>query len=185
MPITLPPLLSTSSLTLIITLLTLSYYLLTKVTNSALRSIPGPSLASYTKLWRLYDVYKGYSHLTAIALHTKHGKLVRIAPNVISVSDPAEIPKIYGVKGDFTKTAFYPIQAISWGGKIRPNLFSTRDEAQHREDKKKVAGAYGLEALLKMEPAIDGCGELLLGKMREFAERGEVVDLGRWMEYYG
>ena len=38
---------------------------------------------------------------------------------------------------------------------------------------------------MKMEPAIDGCGELLLGKMREFADRGEVVDLGRWMEYYG
>jgi hypothetical protein len=150
-----------------------------------LRSIPGPRLAAYTKLWRLHDVYKGSSHLTAIALHTKYGKLVRIAPNVISVSDPAEIPKIYGIKGDFTKTAFYPIQAISWRGKVQQNLFSTRDEAFHRESKKKVAGAYGLEALLKMEPAIDGCGELFLRKMRKFADRGEEVDLGRWVQYYG
>jgi len=68
---------------------------------------------------------------------------------------------------------------------VRANLFSTRDEVQHREDKRKVAGAYGLEALLKMEPAIDGCGQLLLGKMREFADRGEEVDLGRWVQYYG
>jgi hypothetical protein len=185
MPTTLPSLLSTSAVPLILTLLAFSYYFLTKVTNSALRSIPGPRLASYTKLWRLYDVYKGSSHLTAISLHAKHGKLVRIAPNVISVSDPAEIPKIYGVKGDFTKTAFYPIQAISWRGKVRPNLFSTRDEAQHREDKKKVAGAYGLEALLKMEPAIDECGAVLLSKLGEFADRGQEIELGRWMQFYG
>jgi hypothetical protein len=180
MTISLSPLLP-----LVFALLTLSYYLLTKATNPALRSIPGPSLAAYTKLWRLYDVYKGRSHLTAIALHAKHGKLVRIAPNVISISDPEEIPKIYGVKGHFTKTAFYPIQAISWRGKVRPNLFSTRDEIQHREDKRKVAGAYGSEALLKMEPAIDGCGKLLLGKMGGSADRGEEVDLGRWVQYYG
>jgi hypothetical protein len=141
MPITLPSLVSTPAVLLILTLFTLSYYILTKATNPALRSIPGPPLAAYTK--------------------------------------------IYGVKGDFTKTAFYPIQAISWRGKVRPNLFSTRDEIQHREDKRKVAGAYGLEALLKMEPAIDACGELLLGKMGEFADRGEEVDLGRWVQYYG
>lgn len=104
---------------------------------------------------------------------------------MIPVSDPAEVPKIYGTKGDFTKTAFYPIQAISWRGKVRPNLLSTRDEAFHRESKRKVAGAYWLEAWLKMEPAIDGCGKLFLSKMREYADRKEEVDLRRWVQYYG
>lgn len=172
-------------LPLFVTLLTLSISYLLAGTKTHLRSIPGPRLAAYTKLWRLHDVYKGSSHLTAIALHARHGKLVRIAPNVISIGDPDEISKIYGVKGEFTKTAFYPIQAISWRGKVQQNLFSTRDEAFHRESKRKVAGAYGLEALLKMEPAMSGCGELFLSKMREFADRGEEVDLGRWVQYYG
>jgi hypothetical protein len=183
MTVALTALLYNSILPLIILALSISY-LLAK-TKPHLRSIPGPRLAAYTKLWRLHDVYKGASHLTAIELHAKHGKLVRIAPNVISVSNPDEIPKIYGFKGEFTKTAFYPIQAISWQKKVRPNLFSTRDEAFHRETKRKLAGAYGLEALLKMEPAIDGCGEVFLRKMRGFADRGEEVDLGRWMQYYG
>jgi hypothetical protein len=68
-----------------------------------LARIPGPTLAKWTKLWRLYDVYKCQSHQTAIRLHQQHGPLVRIAPNVISVGDPKEIKTIYGLTGAFTK----------------------------------------------------------------------------------
>lgn len=68
-----------------------------------LSRIPGPSLAKWTRLWRLHDVYKGQSHQTAIRLHKKHGPLVRIAPNIISVGDPAAIKTIYGLTGAFTK----------------------------------------------------------------------------------
>jgi hypothetical protein len=65
--------------------------------------IPGPTLASWSGLWRLYDVSKGDAHNTAIKLHKKHGKLVRIGPKHISVGDPAAIQTIYGLKTGFTK----------------------------------------------------------------------------------
>jgi hypothetical protein len=65
--------------------------------------IPGPALAAYTKLWRLYNVYRGHAHLTAIDLHRKDGPLVRIAPNHVLVSDTKMIPVIYSNKEDFTK----------------------------------------------------------------------------------
>jgi hypothetical protein len=65
--------------------------------------IPGPALAAWTGLWRLIDVSKGDAHNTAIALHRKHGKLVRIGPRHVSVSDPAAIQTIYGLKSGFTK----------------------------------------------------------------------------------
>jgi hypothetical protein len=68
-----------------------------------LGSIPGPSLAAYTGLWRYHDVRKGQAHKTAINLHRKYGKLVRIGPNHVSVSDPLEIKKIYGLKSGYTK----------------------------------------------------------------------------------
>jgi hypothetical protein len=48
--------------------------------HPGLYNIPGPTIASYTKLWRLIDVWKGHSELTAIQLHRKYGPLVRIAP---------------------------------------------------------------------------------------------------------
>jgi hypothetical protein len=73
-----------------------------------LASIPGPTLAKWTKLWRLYDVYKSQSHQTAIRLHKQHGPLVRIAPNVVSVGDPKEIKTIYGLTGAFKKVTAPP-----------------------------------------------------------------------------
>jgi cytochrome P450 len=152
---------------------------------NGLNKIPGPTLASFTKLWRLYDVWKGQAHWTAIDLHRKYGKLVRLAPNVVSVGDPNEIQKIYNIKGDYTKTGFYPIQCISWQGKAQMNLFSGRSEQEHREQRKKVANAYTMESLLKMEPAIDDCTKIFLGKMAEYADRDEPVDLGSWLQYYG
>lgn len=68
-----------------------------------LRNIPGPTLASYTSLWRLYDVCEGQAHKTAIELHRKHGSLVRIGPKHVSVSDPREIANIYGLNKGYTK----------------------------------------------------------------------------------
>jgi hypothetical protein len=68
-----------------------------------LNSIPGPTLAAYTSLWRLVAVWNGHAHLTHIRLHEQHGPLVRIGPNHVSVSDPAAIPIIYGLKSRFYK----------------------------------------------------------------------------------
>ncbi|CAG8128118.1 unnamed protein product [Penicillium salamii] len=68
-----------------------------------LRDIPGPALARYSRLWKLYSVWKGDHHHVEIDLHRKHGSLVRIGPNHISVSDPAAIPIIYGLNKGFTK----------------------------------------------------------------------------------
>lgn len=170
-----------------------------------LRDIPGPSLAAYTKFWRLYDVSKGQAHWTTIELHRKHGDLVRLAPNVVSVGDPAMVPLIYNSKGDFTKTAFYPIQSvcyassafhgmrgliklngqITWQKKAQYNIFSTRSETEHREQKRKVANVFTSDSLLKMEDSIDDCGNLFVSRMHDFARDGKAFDLGTWLQFYG
>ncbi|KAF4453905.1 hypothetical protein F53441_3430 [Fusarium austroafricanum] len=167
-----------------------------------LSRIPGPSLAKWTKLWRLYDVYNGQSHWTAIRLHKKYGSLVRIAPNIVSVGDPTAIKTIYGLTGAFTKvsglglsvsvvmltliiqSAFYPIQSISWNKKPQMNLFSTRDPVYHREQKKKVAHAYSLTSLLGSEAAMDSCTELFVSRLDEWAATEKPIDLGAWLQYY-
>ncbi|KAF5626793.1 pisatin demethylase cytochrome P450 [Fusarium tjaetaba] len=149
-----------------------------------LSCIPGPPLAKWTKLWRLYDVYNGQSHQTAIRLHKKHGPLVRIAPRIISVGDPAAIKTIYGLTGAFTKSAFYPIQSISWNKKPQMNLFSTRDTVYHREQKKKVAHAYSLTSLLGSEEAMDSCTQLFTSRLDEWATTDKPIDLGAWLQYY-
>lgn len=90
-----------------ILLLCIALNLLHKKYGSGITHIPGPVLASWIKLWRLQDVAKGQNHKTIIELHRKYGKLVRTAPNVVDVSDPAMIPVIYNIKGKFKKVSLY------------------------------------------------------------------------------
>ncbi|EKG16143.1 Cytochrome P450 [Macrophomina phaseolina MS6] len=146
--------------------------------------IPGPPLAAWTGLWRFFDVQKGQAHWTHIRLHKKYGPLVRIGPNHVSVGDPKEIPNIYGLNKGFTKSAFYPIQSISWHQKPQMNIFSTRDERYHHEQKRSIAAAYSLTSLLAKEDAVDSCSRLFVDKLGAYADAGEPVDLGQWLQYY-
>ena len=47
--------------------------LLYKRYASSLRSVPGPFTASFTRLWKLRQMYKGDMEKTNIALHRKYG----------------------------------------------------------------------------------------------------------------
>lgn len=173
-----------STYPMMIILVLLAPSLLYNKLQAGLRNIPGPPVAAYTKLWRLYDVYKGDAQKTAIALHKHHGPVVRIGPNHVSLSDPAMIPIVYGTKENYTKTGFYPIQSISWKKKPEMNLFSTRDPEYHRVEKRKVGAAYSMPNLLQSEKAIDSCIDLFMKRLDEFARTETSVDLGAWLQYF-
>ncbi len=149
-----------------------------------LRSIPGPPVAAYTKLWRLYDVWKGQAHMTAIKAHEKYGPVVRIGPNHVSIADPNMIGIIYSTKENFTKTAFYPIQSISWKKEVSLNLFSARNPEYHRTERRKVGAAYSMPLLLQSEAAIGSCVSLFMDRLHESAAKRQSVDLGAWLQYF-
>ncbi|OJJ30776.1 hypothetical protein ASPWEDRAFT_117503 [Aspergillus wentii DTO 134E9] len=149
-----------------------------------LSGIPGPWLAAYTRLWKVYDVWKGDAHQNAIQLHRKYGKMVRIGPRHVSFSDPKALPIIYGLGKGFNKTAFFPLQSIVWEQKPQMNLFSTRDEQYHREQKRAVANAYRMNSLLEMESSVDSCTDVFISQMGKFADAKKPVDLGIWLQYY-
>jgi len=86
-----------------VVLAAVALHLLTNRFRRGLGDIPGPTLAKWTKLWRVHNVWKGDHQTTAIDLHRKHGKLVRIGPNHVSVNDPDAIQVIYGLNKGFTK----------------------------------------------------------------------------------
>ena len=68
-----------------------------------LRHIPGPFLAALSNIPRLYWVLTGRAQEYHIGLHKRYGHLVRMGPNMVSVGDPGEIAKIYGITGKFKK----------------------------------------------------------------------------------
>jgi hypothetical protein len=80
---------------------------------SPLSSIPGPFSAKLNNLWITYHSWKGDTHRTMIALHHRHGPLVRTGPNEVSVSDLSAIKKIYGAGTKFRKSDWYNYNSIS------------------------------------------------------------------------
>ena len=90
--------------------------------TSPLRSIPGPFFARFTKLWFLYRVWRGRFDLDLIALHKKHGPIVRFGPYHYSFVDPEAVKAIYGHATEFDKSDWYD----AWNAPGFKSLFSER-----------------------------------------------------------
>ncbi|KEF62554.1 uncharacterized protein A1O9_00527 [Exophiala aquamarina CBS 119918] len=73
-----------------------------------LRLVPGPFLARFSGLYRLYMSCSGEGPRIYRSLHEKHGKLVRVGWNHVSVSDPTMIPIIYGAGSKYMKVSNSP-----------------------------------------------------------------------------
>lgn len=77
----------------------LTYY---RVLHS-LSHFPGPFTASFTNFWKVYHVYRGDFEQVLLGAHRKYGKIVRIGPNHLDVSDASAVKSIYGTGRDFPK----------------------------------------------------------------------------------
>lgn len=69
----------------------------------ALRSIPGPATARFTRLWLFRQSMKGNAHTLYTDLHRRYGKIVRVGPQKVTISDPETIPLIYGISSKYNK----------------------------------------------------------------------------------
>ena len=105
-----------------------------------LRKFPGPFWASITDLWYFRVVRYGEGRKVHWGLHQKYGDLVRIAPNLVAVGNPAAIDTIYGPKnGPWRKGNFYSGFDPHIQG-ARTDGFSERDETKHGERRRIIAG---------------------------------------------
>ncbi|MCJ1474776.1 hypothetical protein MMC13_003436 [Lambiella insularis] len=147
-----------------------------------LRSIPGPFLASFSRVWIVFKTAVGDMEHTQRRLHKKHGYLVRIAPNEVTCSDPEAIKIIYGTKNVFTKTDYYDAWAPPNNGYV--GHFPARDENEHSERRRIVNSVYSMSSVLESEKAIDSCTELFCETMRDFAKQKSLVDLDLWINMY-
>lgn len=75
--------------------------------DAELRRIPGPWFAKFSPLWRVRLVWNGSAHHRYRELHKKYGSIVRIAPKVVTISDPAAIAQIYGISSNYLKVPMH------------------------------------------------------------------------------
>jgi hypothetical protein len=133
---------------------------------------------------------------TNIALHRKYGipscpsketnitgKIVRIAPNEVSIDDPEAVKVIYGHATEFIKAPWYYASGPIHAG-TGVDLFTDTNEKRHAANRRKVANAYSMTALLEMEPFVDQCASVFETRLCEFADTKTTFDLGHWLQCY-
>lgn len=175
-----------SPTTWLATLLVLTaLYLTSNRYQKGLSKIPGPWVRSLSTLPRMWAIYATHSQEYDIKLHEKYGKIVRVAPNILSISDTSEINQLYGITTKFTKSGFYSLAEVyDENGQLFPDPFILKDKDLHSRMKRNAANAYSLNALIQMEPYVDEVLGALLNKLDSFAANGADCDLGETSKDY-
>lgn len=147
---------------------------------SPISHLPGPFLASGTRLWKFFTVLKGHNELEKVALHKKYGPIVRIGPNEVAFGSPSAATDILSTKKAFHKTDFYTCFPIP----DNPDIFTTIDEAKHAMLKRHAAVPYSLSSMNKMAKYIDEVADFLMEKLDRFADGRQTVDLTDWLQWF-
>ncbi|GME62452.1 cytochrome P450 [Neofusicoccum parvum] len=150
--------------------------------TSPLRSVPGPLLARFSRLWYLRQAWTGKFPRTNIKLHQKYGPIVRIAPNEYSIDDPSAIKPIYGHGTVFVKGSWYHASGAPSG--MKQNIFAEIDPKTHAAERRKIASLYTMSTLLKMEEEVNSCISLVEDRFRNFAKSQSTIELQWWMQCY-
>ncbi|KAK3208792.1 hypothetical protein GRF29_77g2028712 [Pseudopithomyces chartarum] len=132
-------------------LLPLTFYLVPLLSRLPLLLIPGPLLAKLSNLWLMYQCRRGKRYLAVHSAHQTYGKVLRIAPNHISIADASAIPVIYGHGKGLLKADYYDAFVS-----ITRGLFNTRDRAEHTRKRKAVAHTFSAKAIGQFERTL-GC----------------------------
>lgn len=153
--------------------------------HHGLQKHPGPALAAYTNWIRFYSALRRDTEHLHIALHRKHGDIVRLGPNVLSFADPRSIKIIYGLKKGLTKSDFYPIQqAVAKGVRLQ-SLFSTQDEEYHANYRRCVNSAFAMSSLVGYEPLVDSTMDAFLQQTeQQYSSPGKTCDFARWLQFF-
>ncbi|KXH41590.1 hypothetical protein CSAL01_01092 [Colletotrichum salicis] len=147
-----------------------------------LSRVPGPFLARFTPLWRVSFVWKGNAHTDYRKLHNKYGPVVRTAPNVVDISDPAALQTIYGITSKFIKSNFYNTLDAIYEDETMPSMFTATNPELHKALKRPVAQKYSMTSIRTLEYLVDPCTQMFTDAMADM--QGQVVDLGTWVQWY-
>lgn len=73
---------------------------------NGLNTVPGPTTASLSDLWRFFKAWGRRTEVLHIALHEQYGPVVRIGPKAVSISDPKAVQIVHALNAGFTKSDF-------------------------------------------------------------------------------
>jgi Cytochrome P450 len=120
------------------------YYVVYPAIISPLSKIPsGHPIASFLPIWIWWKRRKGYESRSIFAAHQRHGPVVRLAPNEVSVASLDGLRKIY--IGGFERTEWF-LQFRNYDG--TPNLVTMLNAKDHATRRRIVSHLYSKSYLL-------------------------------------
>ncbi|KIV98381.1 uncharacterized protein PV09_09786 [Verruconis gallopava] len=152
-----------------------------KCTFHPLAKVPGPFLARFSQAWRNIRYFRGTWHDDVVALHREYGRIVRVAPNEVSVVDTAALKHLYGHGTKALKTHWYDTWKIP---NMTESFFSSTDVKIHRHLRSRVSSAYSMTSVLAMEPFIQQVADECWRKFSEFADTNQPVPMHQWGNYF-
>ncbi|KAL8278141.1 hypothetical protein RQP46_009465 [Phenoliferia psychrophenolica] len=141
-----------------------------------LHDIPGPLFARASKWWLMSSVLSGDIRDHVAAAHAKYGKVVRLAPNEISIADWEAVLPVHGAKSWIRGTS-YTATAYSKPGEATDKASMLNHTPRRRVWDK----AFTIGSLREYEP-------MLLTRLGQLCDQfdarvGTVIDLNDWMGF--
>lgn len=162
-----------------------SYFLIATVIQwYRLRHVPGPLVASFTSLW-LYPAVKGMDfHHVLHKTQSKYGKITRIAPDAVVVSDPDTIWQINSARSTYPRGGWYhSVRLNPWASSVLNEM----DTVKHDKRKAKLAHGFSGRGLMNLEGNINTQIAALVKILKGRTDQGQghsIVDIGHILQYF-
>ncbi|KAL4884314.1 cytochrome P450 [Aspergillus karnatakaensis] len=147
---------------------------------TSIRDIPGPFVASFSSLWRVYHVWKGHIEEEVIKLHKVHGDFVRIADNEVSVSHPDAVKQL--LHANIPKGTFYSVFSLPDYHYV--NQMSELDPTRHIHKTRNLSAGFSLTNIQKTESYIDSVLKVFKTQLDELATSGAPVEFQDWFSFF-
>ncbi|RKK76757.1 hypothetical protein BFJ69_g6706 [Fusarium oxysporum] len=138
---------------------------------SPLRKFPGPWLAATSNAWEIYHSLTNDRFCAIHELHEKHGNVVRIRPNQVSVASPEAFHHVFVTKcSSFLKTDFYATIQLGIGPKYA-GLFNYINHKQAMAERRDLQPMFSPGSMKHCEAKFDEQLDIL---MEAIKHRGKV-----------
>ncbi|KAK4544900.1 hypothetical protein LTR36_003804 [Oleoguttula mirabilis] len=135
-----------------------------------LASVPGPFLPAVTKFYQSY--YNCRYYLQVEKLHQQYGPIVRITPNEVHLTDPANYEKINHVGTKYAKSLNY------YNATCVPNsTFGTGPNDVHRIRRGALNPMFSRQKVLDLEGIVQDKARKVCARMQTGIDNNEPVDL--------
>ncbi|KAG0070742.1 hypothetical protein BGZ89_012568 [Linnemannia elongata] len=139
-----------------------------------LSHLPGNKLLSSTYFFLGIAGLSGRSHYFLPLGHKYYGKIFRFSPDIVSIADKDLIKEIL-------VTMDYPKSVIHEGFELNDqhNLFTSRHKEFHKNRRRLVAPAFGLQYLRALEPIMAECTQIAIDEIDKILVDPKAVKGGK------